>query len=503
MSKAKLIAKNTLMLYFRQILIMLVSLYTVRVVLNVLGAEDYGIYNVVAGVVVLFSFVNNAMASGTQRFLNYSLGENDLKKTQDIYSASLLIHLSISIFFIILAETAGLWFVSNKLNIPENRLSVAVIAYQFSVATCVFNILKVPYNAVIIAYEKMSFFAWISIIEAILKLSVTFIISFVKFDKLVFYSFLLSCISFIIALAYKFFCNKEFEIAHFKKVSDKGLIKNLISFSGWNLFGATANMCNTQGTNIVLNIFTNVTVNAAMGIANQVNTAVYSFVSNFQTAFNPQIVKSWASKDYDFFHSLLIKSSKYSFYLLYIIVLPLWLNADFILSFWLKNVPDYAVSFVRLILIWSLVESINGPLYMAAHATGNIKLYQIVIGIINLFNLPLVIIAFIFGANPYWLFYIRIALNVFALFFRVEFCARFVLLSRKNFIKNVIARILLVALPSAAITFFIGKLVSGLVYFFVTCFVSVFLTFLLILFAGLTPLERKSVFVTIKEKVLL
>lgn len=254
-STTKRIAKNTLMLYFRQILIMLVSLYTVRVVLNVLGAEDYGIYNVVAGVVILFSFVNNAMATSTQRFINYSLGEKDLTKVTEVYSASLIIHGVIALLFLVLAETIGLWFVSFKLNIPPERHSAALITYQFSVVSTIFTIFRVPYNATIIAYERMSFFALLSIIEAVFKLLVVFLISSVNFDKLVFYSFLLALISALITLIYKIYCNVKIETAKFSKVKNKSLVKDLFSFSGWNLFGATANVASQQGTNIVLNIF--------------------------------------------------------------------------------------------------------------------------------------------------------------------------------------------------------------------------------------------------------
>ena len=237
------IAKNTLMLYFRQILILLVSLYTVRVVLNTLGAEDYGIYNVVAGVVVLFSFVNSAMASATQRFLNYSLGENNLKKTQEVYSSSLIVHLGIAVIFILLAETVGLWFVSNKLNIPEARKTATAIVYQFTIITTVFNILRVPYNAVIIAYEKMSFFAWLSILESFLKLVIVFLLVISGIDRLIFYAFLMTVVAMIILCFYKLYCNHTFEIAHYKKTTDISLVKRILSFSGWSLFGAVANVC--------------------------------------------------------------------------------------------------------------------------------------------------------------------------------------------------------------------------------------------------------------------
>ena len=500
MSNTSCIAKNTLALYFRQILIMLVSLYTIRVVLNTLGAEDYGIYNVVAGVVVLFSFVNNAMATSVQRFLNFYIGKNDTEKTRNVYSASLVIHGVICLIFIVLAETIGLWFVNAKLNIPSERSNAAFWCYQAAVVTTLANIMRVPYNAVIIAYEKMSFFAGLSIVEAVLKLAVVFLLKITLLDKLVFYSFLLVAVSFIILAIYKFYCNKNFEIAHYKKVQDKGLGKELVSFSGWSLFGAVANVANSQGTNIVLNIFTNVTVNAAMGIANQVNAAVYSFVSNFQTAFNPQLVKSYAAGEKEEFQKLVNRSAKFSFYLLWLIVLPVYINCSFLLSIWLKNVPQYSVGFVRLVLIFSLVESLNGPLYISIQATGKIRAYQIIIGIINVLNLPFSIAAFFLGANPYWILYIRIALNCFAFAIRVLLSKKYFGLSVRLFLRDSVLTPIFITAVSAFATLLCGKLVSKTVpCFFATCIASVFVSGILIFFLGMKAAERTAIIEKIKR----
>lgn len=494
-SSTSRIAKNTLFLYFRQILIMLVSLYTVRVVLATLGAEDYGIYNVVAGVVVMFSFVNSAMASGTQRFLNFYLGKNDMERTNQVYSASLVIHSLVAMVFVVVAESAGLWLVGRKLNIPVGRHGAAMAVYQITVLTTVFSILRVPYNATVIAYERMSFFALLSIVEAFLKLAVVFLLRSSSFDRLIFYAFLLMMVAFIVTLVYKVYCNKMFPIAHYKKVGDFGFVKEQLSFSGWSLFGAAANVANSQGTNIVLNIFTDVTVNAAMGIANQVNAAVYSFVSNFQTAFNPQIVKSWAAEEKESFCRLLVRSAKFSFFLLWLLVLPLYVNAKFVLSLWLGNAPEHTVSFVRLILVWSLVESVNGPLFMAVQAAGKIRLYQVVIGAINLLNLPLTIIAFSMGAGPEWLLYIRIVLNVGALVFRIVFCRRMTALPARLFFLESIFKPLLIALSSFALTMVVGKSVRGLwTPLFTTCAVSFSASSVLVLFVGMDKSERAAIF---------
>mgnify|MGYP002515662741 FL=1 len=473
---------------------MLVSLYTVRVVLNTLGAEDYGIYNVVAGVVVLFTFVNNAMATSVQRFLNFYLGKNDVEKTRNVYSTSLVIHGIICLIFVVLAETVGLWFMNAKLNIPAGRSNATFWCYQAAVITTLANIMRVPYNAVIIAYEKMSFFAGLSIVEAVLKLAVVFLLKITLLDKLVFYSFLLAGVSFVILAIYKFYCNKNFEIAHYRINQDKGLGKELVSFSGWSLFGAVANVANSQGTNIVLNIFTNVTVNAAMGIANQVNAAVYSFVSNFQTAFNPQIVKSYAAGENEEFQRLVNRAAKFSFYLLWLIVLPVYVNCNFLLSLWLKNVPQYSVGFVRLVLIFSLIEALNGPLWISIQATGKIRAYQIIVGIINVLNLPFSIVAFCLGANPYWVLYIRIALNCAAFAIRVLLSKKYFALRARSFLCDSVLIPIFIAVTSASLTLLFGKLVSKTVpCFFATCIASVFVSGTLIFFLGMKANERRAI----------
>ena len=497
----KRIAKNTLMLYFRQILIMIVSLYTVRVVLNTLGAEDYGIYNVVAGVVVLFSFVNNAMATSTQRFLNFNLGKEDIEKTQQTYSASLLIHIGIALIFIVLAETIGLWFVNTKLNIPLERHSAAMWCYQFSIITTVFNILRVPYNAVIIAYEKMSFFAWVSIVETVLKLLVVYLLIISPLDKLVAYVILLTLVSIIILFCYKIYCNKKFEIAHYKRITDYSLVKEILGFSGWSLFGATANVANNQGTNIVLNMFTNVTVNAAMGIANQVNSAVYSFVSNFQTAFNPQLIKSYAAGEKEKFDTLIVRTSKFSFMLLWFVVLPLTLNLDFVLQIWLNNVPEFSVDFVKLILIYSLLDAINGPLWLAVQATGVIKKYQIIVSCLIFANLPLSIVAFMLGANPCWILYIKIILSCVITVFRLIYLNVTQCFSVKKYIKNVLLPMIGIIVLSYMISGFCSSFIKGLTYFFVSCVISVMVNILLFFFVGINRKEKEFVLSYIRKRV--
>ena len=501
-SDNKRIAKNTLLLYLRQIITMFVSLYAVRVILYVLGEEDYGIYNIVAGIVVLFTFVNGAMATSTQRFLNFYLGQGDNQKVNEVYSSSLFIHLIICIIFLILSETIGLWFVRNRLNIPIERHDVALIVYQLAIITTIFNIIRVPYNAVIIAYEKMNFFAYISILESLLKLVIVFLLKIIIFDKLILYSIFLLIITAIIFFIYKIYCNHFFSIARYRKVNDKSFIKQILTFSGWSIIGATSSMANTQGSNIVLNIYTNVRVNAAMGIANQVNSAVYSFVTNFQTAFNPQLVKNFAAGQKEEFYNLFKRASKFSYFLLYIIVLPLYLNTEIVLSVWLKEVPLYAVTFVRLILICSLVESLNGPLYMAIQANGNIKSYQIIIGIINILNIPIDILFFSYlGTNPAIILIVRILLNLCAFIFRLAITKKQLKISIYDYIKSIICPIILVSFLSAIFVYFIGELFTRISYFFVTCIISIIFNCLFIMMIGLTKSERSKLFEFLQKRI--
>lgn len=300
-SNNKRIAKNTMMLYIRMLLSMIVSLYTSRVVLNILGVEDYGIYNVVGGVVVLFSFLNNAMASATQRFLNFELGRGDVLEVKRIFSISMTSYICIALLVLFLSETVGLWFFNTQLNIPSSRIDAASWVYQMSIFTFCFSILRIPYNASVIAYERMSFFAYISIIEVLMKLLIVYLLVLGSIDKLILYAILIFVVTVLVNAIYQFYCKHMFEICTYSFFWDKILFKKIIGFSGWSLFGSLANMSAQQGVNFLLNIFYGVTVNAAVGIANQVSSAIYAFISNFQTAFNPQLIKSYASGEKEYF----------------------------------------------------------------------------------------------------------------------------------------------------------------------------------------------------------
>lgn len=412
------------MLYVRMILTMLVSLYTSRVVLNTLGVEDYGTYNVVGGAVLLFGFFNGAMSSATQRFLTFDIGREDHVQLRKTFNATQIIHIGIALLIFILAETIGLWFVNNKLNLPEGRMEAARWVFHFSLFSFIVTVIQAPYNALIIARERMSVFAYISILDVSLKLFIVFMLTWISFDKLKLYGILIFVVSFIVAAIYRMYTRTHFEETKFLIVKDKSLYKTLISYSVWNLFGAVSLVVKAQGVSIMLNIFFGTVINAAQGVANQVSGTVASFVSNFQMASNPQIIKSYAADDMDYMTNLVIRTSKFSFFLLFILTLPIVLEIDYILKLWLKLVPDYTAIFTILILINALIDTISGPLMAAIAATGKIKVYQLVIGGLSILILPVSYLFFKFGYPPESTFIVSISFAVVAFVFRLLFIKR-------------------------------------------------------------------------------
>lgn len=455
----KRIAKNTLMLYVRMILIMLVSLYTSRVILKALGVEDFGLYNVVGGVVVLFTFINNAMVTSTQRFLNFEIGRNDIEEAQKVFSASLNIHFLIAGIFFLLAETVGLWFLNQYIQIPDGRETAANWVYQFSVIVSILNIVRSPYNAAIIAHEHMSFYAYVSIIEVILKLAIVYMV-YLFADRLIAYAFLMMLVTLIVLGAYYIFCRKKYQICKYRFEYDKKRYLSLASFSGWSLFGSLANMGASQGINIILNMFFGVAVNAAMGIANQVNAAVYQFVSSFQTAFNPQIIKSYAAGDRTYFISLIMNTSRYSFLLLFLLALPIYICCPEILSIWLGTVPEYAVEFCRLMLLFLLIDAVQGPLWVSAQATGKIKNYQILMSVLILLNLPITYVLLVFFKNPEIALIVRVAVNFITAVARVIYLNHLYDFPIWIYMKEVIFRCLLVLLVAYPVPHLVHKMMG-------------------------------------------
>lgn len=481
---------------------MLTALFTSRIVLDVLGAADYGLNNVIGGVVVLFSFLNSALLSATQRFLNFHLGRKDYKQTNVVFCMSLNTYMLLSILVIILGETVGLWFVNTKLNIPIERMYAAQWVYQFTLIQFVINLLRVPYNASIIAYERMNFFAYISLVEVIAKLFVVYLLYITTFDKLIFYSFLYTIVPLIITFAYKLYCNRHFDTTKYRAVWDRTAFKEMFSFSGWSLFGSLANLSAQQGLNILINIFYGVTVNAAAGIANQVSHNVYGFISNFQTAFQPQIVKTYAAQDVERFHKLIFQTSKFSYFMVIILVLPILFTLDGILEIWLKQVPEYTAIFCRLILIFLSIETITAPLWMSVQATGKIRNYQILMASLIFLNFPIAYIVLKAGLPVYTVWVVRIIMNI------VTMTARCIYMKKKldfpllPYLRKVIVPILsvtIVALPIPIILhyciseFWVNLIVVGITTMLVTMFD--------VYFIGMNAHEKEMVRDTILKKV--
>lgn len=394
------IAKNTMLLYVRMILVMGVTLFTTRIVLKNLGVEDYGIYNVVAGIVSMFAFLNSSMAGATQRFLSFELGINDEKRVNMVFCQSVLIHLLIAAIIFVLAETVGLWFVYNKLTIPEERFGAAMWVYQIAILSFMFHVINVPYNASIIAHEKMSIYAWISILDVALKLAIAYFISIAPFDKLIFFSILHLITAIIMFLFYRVYSKHHFKECRFHYIVNHEKFKEMFSFAGWNIIGNMAFALRNQGSNILLNMFFGPVVNAARGVANQVDGAVEHFVANFQTASNPQIVKSYALENYNETMRLVCQCSKFSFFLTVLLGLPIIFQVDYILSLWLAEVPVYTAVFVQLILLNGIIDSISKAIKTYIKATGKVKWYMIIQGGFYLLALPVIYVFLKLGYNP-------------------------------------------------------------------------------------------------------
>ncbi len=415
----KRIAKNTMMLYIRMLLIMGVTLYTSRVVLNQLGVVDYGIYNVVGGIVVALSFLNGAMAQSTQRFLSFELGKENFNRLKIIFSHSVFVHIIIGVSVVILAETIGLWFLNNKMNLPENQMQVAGLVYQISIISFLISVLQVPYNAAIVSHEKMNVYAYISVLEGFLKLGTACLLIVIPTDKLYWYAMMTLLNSLVFALIYIGYCKIKFEECKVVCKFDSRVFKSITSFAGWNIFGSFAWVGKNQGLNLILNMFCGPAINAAYGISNQVNVAVNSFVQNFSMAINPRIVKTYAIRDYVYLNRLICNGAKLSFMLLFALAFPIIFLAEKILAFWLISVPEYAVVFTQLILLISLLESFTYAMGASLQATGDIRTYQIIVACTILLNLPMGWMILNSGFKPYSVFFVSFVISVFTLAERI------------------------------------------------------------------------------------
>lgn len=415
----KTIAKNTILLYMRMFVNIVISLYTSRIVLKSLGIDDYGIFNVVGSVVSMFSLISGSLSNSVSRFIAFELGKDCKYRLQNIFSMSVHIHIIMAIIILILVELLGVWFLNTRMNIIQERVTAANFVLQFSMLTFVVNLVSVPYNAVIIAHEKMKAFAYISIAEVFMKLFAAILLIVSPYDKLIVYSISLFCIALLLRSVYIIYCRKSFQECLVIRSWDKSIAREIIQFAGWNIFGVFANLLKYQGVNIVLNVFCGSALNAAQGIANQVNNALQSFSDSFIMAINPPIIKKYACSEMDKCLNLVIIGSRFSFYLMLILAFPILFQTSIILDFWLHEYPLYAVSFIRLILLCSLIDVLSKTIVTAINATGKIKAYQLGISFLLFMNFPLSFICLKIGCSPISIYIIAINISIVSLIYRI------------------------------------------------------------------------------------
>lgn len=500
-SNNKRIAKNTIFMYVRMFSILIITLYTSRVILEKLGVVDYGLNNVIGGLASMFGFFGSSLSNATQRFLNFQLGIGDIRKVKNIFNLSIIAYLFLSLIVLILAETFGLWFVTNKLVIPEERMSAAIWVYQFTIISLLFTINGIVFNSVIIARESMKVFAYIGIGEAIGRLLIAYMISICSIDRLILLSALSTCVTVCIQMSYFLYIRKYPE-CRFHWYWDKTLFKRLLSFIGWNAFGTSVWVINQQGLNILLNIFFGPAVNAARSIAFQVNSAISNFTVNFYTAIRPQIVKSYARNDLVYFKNLVFSSSRYSFFLLFLLCLPLLFKTEYVLILWLGKIPDYTIIFTQCTLIFTLIDVLTNPIWCAVQAIGKLKKYCLIGGFVFLSAFPIGYISLCFGAPPESVFISLIAARLLYLISTLVIFKTMVNFNIMDYVRHVIFPIVWVCSISGFIALFADMFFSQnslhpLIYI---CCIFL-LNFFIIIEVGLSKKERLFIVETLSKHI--
>ena len=494
----KRIAKNTFLLYMRMILLVVISLYTSRVILNALGVVDYGIYNVVGGIVTMFSMVSGSLSTAISRFLTFAIGEGRHKQLNTIFSTSVNIQLVIAFFVVLLAETVGLWFLNVKMVIPEHRMSAAFWVYQFSILSFATNLISIPYNAIIIAHERMSAFAYISIFEAIGKLVISFCIAINPLDRLIYFALMMAVLSVFIRFVYSLYCRFHFPETAYHFIFNKDLLKEMFGFAGWNFLGSSAIILREQGGNIIINLFCGPAVNASRAIATKVNTTVQGFITNFTMAINPQITKSYAAGEFEYMHKLIYKGTRLSFYMMLLLSLPIMLNTHYIMNLWLGMVPEHTVSFVRLILLLAMCDILSNSLITTILATGHVRNYQIVVSSVQLLNLPISYLCLRLGCWPETVIIIAIIISNAALLLRLLMIRQFIKIEIVDFLKKVYLNAVIVGVFSSVVPMMINvSMKEGILRFLFISIISILNTSLVIYYIGCNKNERMY----IKSKV--
>lgn len=494
-ANSKRIAKNTLVLYVRMLFLMVISLYTSRVILEALGVEDFGVYNVVGGFVALFAILSKSLSTAASRFLNFTMGCGDKERLLNVFSTTFFIHATLAVLIVILAELVGMWFVNEKMVISPERLEAANWVFQFSALTFCLNLITVPYHAAIIAHERMSVFAYISIFEGVGKLLICYLVMISPIDRLVFYAILMFLVHVGITFMNIWYCRRHFEECILRSVYDKSLLKEIFGFASWNMIGSSSAILRNQGNNILINLFFGPVVNAARAVANQVLHAVHAFVDNFFMALKPQITQSYANGNWSYMMTLIFQGSRLSYYMLLILCMPILLNTDYLLHLWLKTVPDHSVSFVQLTLIFTMIESLSSTLVTAQLATGKVKKYQLVVGGLQMMVVPVCYVVLKLGGIPETILYVSIVFSISCL------CARLIML-RTNiqlevlaYLKKVILNVVSVSLTAAVLPCMINFCFEeSLFSFFIVTIVSLISSFLSILFVGCKSEERDYIY---------
>lgn len=494
-SNNKIILKNTIFLYFRTFILLILGLYTSRVTMQALGVENYGIINVVSGFVSMFALVSGALTGACQRFITFELGKKDGNVTQ-IFSSTFYIQVGLATLIIILAETIGLYFINYKLNLPDGKLDEAQWVFQCSVISFVFSLINIPYNAIIIAHEKMKAFAYISLVEAFLKLATVYSILILPYNSLILYSLLTLISSTIVRFVYQIYCIKSFkDEVRLERVKDMHNFRNIFNFAGWAFIGNSATILNGQGINIILNIFVGVTINAARGIASMIESTVSSFVYNFTTALNPQITKAYAQNDSTRLYELLNLGTRLSFFLMIVITTPIIIITPNLLKLWLTVYPEYSIPFIRITLIIAIVQAMANPFVTAICATGKIRDYQLTVGLLTIANFPICYILLKIGLDPVWIYVASLIMYIITFIIRLIFVRNRVKIPVGKFYIIVLSRLIPILIIGLTCSFYISKVINtdnwlGLIFYSV---ISSIVTIILIYIIGLQNSERKQV----------
>lgn len=475
--------------------LMVVNLYTSRVILQALGVEDYGVYNAIAGFIAMFSMVSSAIAGAISRFITFVLGQGDKDKLKKVFSTAIIIQLTLAAIVVVLVEVVGVWFLNTHMTIPDGREVAANWVLQFALVTFVLNLWSTPYNAALIAHEKMAAFAYIGIFEGVANLIIAFMVMYSPFDRLIVYGAFICLIALITRMIYNGYCKKHFDECIFRWTFDYNLFKEMFSFAGWNFIGSISGLLRDQGINILFNVFCGPIINAARGLAIQVQTAVFKFSSNFYVAVQPQITKSYASDNVDESHDLVLRSSRFAFLLLTALIVPLITETDFILQLWLKEVPAHTTAFVQIILLCTLIDSLSTPLIYLMLATGNIKRYQIVVGLFNFINFPVAWIILYCGGSPELAQLSIIFFSLGALILRISMLRPLTHFPVRDFMVSTVSRCLFIVTICFIVSLTISqKMDNGLSRFILNFSVTELTLGILLLTIGLNTGEKKFIF---------